>query len=618
MSRIISHNNLQLTGVPSVFIGSRGTYGAIQSTGPADNAFTSANSDTYCDYNPATGGEGGPVFGFNSFDSIPDSAVINSVSCQVKIRCSNNNGMTTGLIQLYSGDTAKGDAINFANSTSLDIRTFTNTGQWTREELDNLNLRITARRQSTRRVYFYGADLTINYSYDEVQYEITTSSSSSTVTISPSSQYVTKGDSGTVTLNNITDLAETGVFDNGDGVSIHLVNTSGTTYTYTIDGIDADHTITVEDVQPVYLTVTNNTSKVSSIVPPSGTTLKIAQGTTTNVKIYTDEPDHIVIYDDGVKHYDLTLMDEWQETTTNCVPGSYSNNGFTGSSTSTSFTGAYTDTDSTTRVILSVGARNTAQSIYFNFDVSSIPSNAIIHSVRCRFKVCVSNDFSTTSTGIWLYSGTTMKSSRHYSTWITSTSPDVYELSGVGDFTREELNNARLLITGRASSANRFIYFYGASLEVEYEYIGDHYYSYETIVNSNKTVTIDDKPSYLVTASSSVTGDSISPTSLTVYDGESVTFTLTISDISSVNVSDNGVSIINQLTGSSPNYTYTLSNVTGPHTLAITEQGGVKIYMKNVNWTEKSKVYQKRNGHWEEVQDVTNLFQQNQIYIFHQ
>ena len=613
MSRVITHNNIQWTGVPTEFLGRRGTYGAVQSTGPESDAFTGTSSDTYCDYNPATGGEGGPVFGFGTIN-IPANATINSVTCSVKIRCSNSNGMTTATIQLYAGEIAKGTAIDFVNDTSTSPRTFSNTGSWTREEIDSICLFINSRRSSNRRIYFYGADLTITYSYNETEYEIITSSQSISVTVSPASQYVIEGNTGTINFNNIADITEINVKDNNISVTGDLVNTSGTTYTYTIENIDSDHSITVQDVPSVYVTVVNNSTKVSSIIPTSGTTVKVGQGSNVNIKIYTNEINHINIFDNDVKNNNTTLEREIVDTTTTCIPGSYSENTF---STFTATGNGYADTTSTTRVTCQPGSKNSTQSVYFNFNVSSIPSDAVIHSVSCKVKICVSNSFSSTDTGIQLYSGTTSKSSRNYSGWYQNTTPNVYTLSNVETFTRAELDNARLKITGRTGTAGRSIYFYGAELIVDYEYAGDTYYLYTTFGTTTKTVRIEDRPTYSIASSSNFSGVTISSSAASVYEGESATITVNVSDLSEVSILDNGTDITSLFSGSNGTYTYTLSNITVNHTIVVNEVSSSQpAYIKvNGQYVTIAKIWKKVNNVWVEQTDYSTLFDNSHIYV---
>lgn len=104
-----------------------------------------------------------------SFDlsSIPSSAVISSVSCQVKAH-EENASRSSFTLQLYAGSTAKGSATT-VSGTSNTIYTLT-TGSWTRSELDSLVLHTT---------YGYygglvaGATLTINYTMADPSAEVT-------------------------------------------------------------------------------------------------------------------------------------------------------------------------------------------------------------------------------------------------------------------------------------------------------------------------------------------------------------------------------------------------------------------------------------------------------------
>ena len=615
MSRIVPHNNLTISRNPSVYIGRNidigisGSFGAIQSTGPAENAFTSTNSDTYCNYNPATGGAGGPVFGFGNFDDIPENATINSVSCTVKIRITNNNGMTSATVQLYSGTMPKGTAIDFHTSTSTDPRQFTNTGSWTRAELDELYLVILARRSSNRQVYFYGADLTITYSYDELQYEITSSSQASGITISPTSQYITAGGDGIVTLTNVTDITETGVEDNNIGVSNQLVNTSGTTYTYTIEEIDCDHNIIVKSVPSVYLTVLNNSSLVTNTIPASGSSTKLAQGTFQGIKIYTNEINHINIFDDNVKNNNVVFEHEILENTITLNPSSNRNTNF---NTWTAPGNGHNSTSNTSsRATIQAGTSSVQHGDYF-FNVSSIPSNATILSISCQFRIYVSSAYSTGS-GVQLMSGETAKSNLNTS-WISKTSTAIYSIAGIEDFTRSELDNISLRILGKSSRSGRSIYFYGADLTIEYEYEGDAYYLYTSEVNSSKTVRIETKPTYLISVSSTTENATISSSANSVYEDESVTITVNTQDISEISIKDNNIDISSLFSGSNATYTYTFT-VTSPHTIIVSESVTEHPYIKlNNTWTSINQIYKKESNIWTEkdsmisaIANISNL-----------
>ena len=496
MSRVISHSNIQWTGIPTGYLGTVGAYGGTSGGGfnsasyPTSNSLTNSSSSTYSQFTPASGGEGSSRWGFG-ISGIPDNATINSITCQIKVACSNGSGLSTARVQFFCGDTAKGTALDFTNNTSTTVRSYTNCGSWTREELDSLELRITSQKNTTsnRYVNFYGANLTITYSYDETQYEVTASSQSQTITVSPASQYITEGDDATVTFNNVSDITETFVTDNNLNISSDLVNTSGTTYTYKIENINADHTIIVLNVPPVYVTIINNSSNVSSTSPASGTVIKTGQGSSVGIKIYTNDINAVDIFDNNVKNNSATLMYNIENSSDTFIPSSYSDSTF---NTTASLSNGYNGTSNTSRRA-TLQAGSTEQEIYYNFDTSSIPQNATILSVSCSVRICVSSSY--TSAGVRLYSGTTSKSNANTS-WRSATTSAVYNLAGIQEFTREELSNARLRIYGNTSRSGRSIYFYGADLNVTYEYLGDVYYWYvSTPATADKTIRLADQSS---------------------------------------------------------------------------------------------------------------------------
>lgn len=106
---------------------------------------------------------------YYTFDvsAIPSSATINSIVGKVK--CSITEVSSARIIQrdvqLFSGNTAKGSPTTIDNMTYLfDLIP----GNWTREELDNISLRVYAQRGYTGSnnnyyIMFYGAEITIEY-----------------------------------------------------------------------------------------------------------------------------------------------------------------------------------------------------------------------------------------------------------------------------------------------------------------------------------------------------------------------------------------------------------------------------------------------------------------------
>ena len=100
---------------------------------------------------------------------IPNDATIDAVSCSVSAErnSSHTSIVAKGEAQLYTRTKAKGSATNIdSNSGTFSL----SCGTWTRSELKNCRLRLYAKRgssntTSSQRIYFYGADLTVTYTY---------------------------------------------------------------------------------------------------------------------------------------------------------------------------------------------------------------------------------------------------------------------------------------------------------------------------------------------------------------------------------------------------------------------------------------------------------------------
>lgn len=110
------------------------------------------------------------VYAFWPFDVsvIPISATIDSVVCKAKAKITSTSNCS-GDLQLYSGTTKKGSATRLTTSDTTHNITC---GTWTRDELGSICLRtyIYANSPSTYYLYFYGADLTVTYTYQSEKF----------------------------------------------------------------------------------------------------------------------------------------------------------------------------------------------------------------------------------------------------------------------------------------------------------------------------------------------------------------------------------------------------------------------------------------------------------------
>ena len=148
---------------------------SVQSVTNATNPVGKGSTNTtYATINLVTGSRATTTI-YWPFDlsAIPSGAEIDSVSCKVKASVSGTNGMRSASVQLYSGSTSKGSSTSIL-STSTSAKTLS-VGTWTRSELQNCRLCLKAQRgtsstSTTRSLLFYGADLTVTYTYQSEKF----------------------------------------------------------------------------------------------------------------------------------------------------------------------------------------------------------------------------------------------------------------------------------------------------------------------------------------------------------------------------------------------------------------------------------------------------------------
>lgn len=155
-----------VTLIPSGYTGL--TNMSIDSGYPIDRAYTDATSTTYARFNLNASSTASVYLTFDTSD-IPDGATISSVTARGKARVSNTTRVTNTVMQLYAGSTAKGSNRTFANTTA-STQTIT-AGTWTLTELRNLQLKVGgtgSSSTSSKRIDFYGADVTVTYTASNV------------------------------------------------------------------------------------------------------------------------------------------------------------------------------------------------------------------------------------------------------------------------------------------------------------------------------------------------------------------------------------------------------------------------------------------------------------------
>lgn len=186
---------------------------------------------------------------------------------------------------------------------------------------------------------------------------------------------------------------------------------------------------------------------------------------------------------------------------------------------------AFTDASSSTRwaPYTNTGSR-AATTIYLNFDCSSIPAAATINSVTCSVKCGTQGTSYFGTRTVQMATGTTVKGSATTMAGSNS-SPQTHSLT-VGTWTASEIRNAKLkfyVVRGTSNTSTDATFsIYGATLTVDY------------------TINL---PTYTVSASSNVTGVTVSPSSQTVYEGESAEIIIDTDDISDYVLTDNNTDV---------------------------------------------------------------------------
>ena len=228
MARQVSESKT-LTTHPMSIDDDRSNYDGVYNNNNLENAFTDASSSTrFAPYVPTgSGSESNIYLVFDACTEIPSGATISSVTCSVKCGTQGTNYYNTRTVQMYAGTTAKGSSTTMSGSNSSPTTYNLSVGSWTASEIQQACLRFHVVRGSSNTstsatFSIYGATLTVNYSVDGYMYEITSSSSVSSITTSPASQEVFQGGEGEVRLDG-SSISNIIVKDNGANVTSSLV-----------------------------------------------------------------------------------------------------------------------------------------------------------------------------------------------------------------------------------------------------------------------------------------------------------------------------------------------------------------------------------------------------------
>ncbi len=512
MSQVINIQDT-FTCHPTGYSSTNSNYSSVSSSNPISNGYDDSSSTTYAYITCNTGSQAYSYISY-TFDvsDIPSNATITSISCSAKVRVSSTSYLTTGTTQLYSGTTAKGSATTTRSTTATSYNL--TPGTWTRNELDNIQVRFTVRRgtSSTTRtayMYFYGATLTVNYSITGTQYILTATSEINGVTVSPITSNKMGGESqeftidlGSASLNDIT------VTDNDIDVTSSLISR----------------------------TVPSTGSETA--IPGSNFTTGLSSN---NANFYQSSS---------------TISTSWLEY----AIGHSAENPYTSNSSHNTY--------------VKDGGNNTATGwINFPFDFSNIPANATITSMTVRVYGARENATidSTHVAQFAVYSGNTLKGTAQN---FTSTNDSIVTMTDPGTWTRSELDNAYLRFTVAYYGGHLD----GATWIVNYEMPGGAqvYYIYTlsnisndhdiVIANAGAFIPPEEDPQYTyypITISSINAITEPRSGTTRVVEESNQTITITPTDPLLTLALDNGVDVTNQLQGGIPNNTYTVATASG-------------------------------------------------------
>lgn len=202
---------------------------------------------------------------YYTFDTsdIPSDATITSITAKARGRFSNSSGVT-GSFQLYADTTAKGSATTISGTTST-IYDLTEGSSWTLSEAQNIRLRINTRRTSnSRNIRFYGAEITIEYSWQETTWDINSSVNQDAVVV-PASASVEEGDVFELQIiPNDHTTAPTLVTDNDVDVTSLITTRTSDTGTTIISNYTDNSNFTLTNVSDAY-NDSNNTNDYATL-----------------------------------------------------------------------------------------------------------------------------------------------------------------------------------------------------------------------------------------------------------------------------------------------------------------------------------------------------------------
>ena len=561
-----SSNSAQ-NGVYSGNTPSNGATGASSTTRACVFSNTGANAASYL------------VYRFDTSD-IPSNATITSVSCTVKASYYSSNSMLTGhTAQLYAGTTAKGTGTSITGTgSSSSTQNIDGGSSWTREEIENLNIKYTVTRgtsntDSAASFSFWGATVTIAYT-------------------TPAENY----------------------------------------YLYTLTNVSEDHTIIfsdaiieIPDEDPQYDYYPITISTINATATPGVGTTRVVEGTNQTITIYPSDPIVTLVTDNGVDITNQLVQHGGtiNDPTVTTLQGA--NYGFTYSSS----TGYYVSDNK------GVSKSAAVCRVSFDLPVRCLVTIQYINYAEATYDFGVFGNIDTALNTNYYAAGSngaTITDTSYKLACNTST----YNTSSVQSITYE-INSGQHFIDIKYSkddatdNNNDTLQWKIASIE---PLESNNYYTYtlSNIQEEHSLIFIFGNVTYYFVNSSGTNCKLYPNGSSVVLDGNGYFLTIVPDDYSyQVSVFDNNVDVTSNVvrkeqevtkdgnTYTVVNYTYDLTNIHTTHNLTITCNSTSTLFIKlNGSWISATKVYKKVSNAWVEQDDIQTLLNDLDKPLFYQ
>lgn len=526
------------------------------------------SSQTGNDYCSSSGSTATIYYKFN-FDDIPDNATIDSMSVRAYGHLeSTSSSSEVARLNVYYGTTEKGTDVSYT-STSSSIKEIS-PGTWTVAELKN-----DARVGFT--IGYYGGLVT------GITWEVT-----------------------------------------------YSVPSSGNDYywTYTITNIAIDHVIIVdqagafvppeEDPQYTYYPIT--ISSINATTDPHNGTTRVQEGTNQIITISPLDPKLTLALDNGVDITDQLVSGTPENTYTVDTQVDGASYGFTLNNS----TGYYTSTNG------GVGSSASVARVNFNLQSDVLVTIQYINQGESQadYGMFGKIDTTVTTTGNTYSSSSASPDDPSNYYYMCATAADstttvktlTYNISAGSHYIDIKYAKDQASDSGNDSLQWKILSIEATSAG------GDYTYTLSNINQKHSLIFIFGDVSYYFITSSGDNNSKLYPDGQIVkLENQHYRLLIVPNDSSAtVTITDNNVDVSSQLqyeegTDKSGNkivnYSYQISNINAAHNLVISCRAGAKLFIKSGgSWVGISHAYQKVNGSWVEISDLTTVFDARNKY----